>query len=151
MTRRSHAPAALLFALVAPAAMPAQAASPVGWLAGCWRMTRGETVVDERWSDMQGGLMLGTSRTVRAGRAVEYEFSRITLEGDVLAFHALPSGQAAATFMATIRSADSVVFSNPQHDFPKAVVYKRLGADSVHAWVEGGGRRFDFRYARVSC
>ena len=100
---------------------------------------------------MQGGLMLGTSRTVRAGRAVEYEFSRITITGDSMAFHAQPSGQTPATFVATVRAADSVVFANPLHDFPKAVVYKRISGDSVHAWVEGSGRRFDFRYARMTC
>ena len=125
--------------------------APMAWLTGCWRMERGATVVEERWSDMQGGLMIGTSRTVRGGKAVEYEFSRITLQGDTLAFHALPSGQSAATFMATSRGNDSTVFENPIHDFPKTVVYKRVGADSVHAWVEGGGRKFDFRYRRFSC
>jgi len=142
----------VLLLLLAPTAVSAQsAANPMDWLTGCWRMTRGATTVEERWSDMQGGLMLGTSRTIRAGRAVEYEFSRITLAGDSLAFHAQPSGQAPATFVATTRTTDSVVFANPLHDFPKAVVYKRTSGDSVHAWVEGGGRRFDFRYARMPC
>ena len=136
---------------VSPSVLSAQAAAPMSWLTGCWRMTRGATVVEERWSDMQGGMMIGTSRTVRDGKAVEYEFSRITLAGDSLAFHALPSGQSAATFVATSRGTDSTVFENPAHDFPKTVVYKRLGADSVHAWVEGGGRKFDFRYQRFSC
>lgn len=135
-----------------PALASAQAATaPLPWLTGCWRMTRGVTVVEERWGDMQGGLMLGTGRTVRNGRAVEYEFTRITLSGDTLAFHAMPSGQSPTTFAAVSHGADSVVFANPQHDFPKSVTYKRLNADSLHAWVEGNGRKFDFRYARVGC
>ncbi len=141
-----------LLVVAAPAAASAQAAStPLSWLTGCWRMTRGGTVVEERWGDMQGGMMLGTGRTVRGGQAVEYEFTRITMSGDTLAFHALPSGQSPATFPAIALSADSAVFANPQHDFPKSVTYKRLSADSVHAWVEGNGRKFDFRYARVAC
>lgn len=135
-----------------PALASAQAATaPLSWLTGCWRMTRGGTVVEERWSDMQGGMMLGTGRTVRDGRAVEYEFTRITHSGDTLAFHALPSGQPLATFDAVARAEDSVVFANPQHDFPQRVTYKRLSADSLHAWVEGNGRKFDFRYARIGC
>jgi len=134
-----------------PVVLPAQAPAPFAWLTGCWRMNRGATVVDERWGDMHGGMMLGTSRTVRDGRTVEYEFARITISGDTIAFHALPSGQPQASFAGISHSADSTVFSNPQHDFPKIVVYKRLSADSVHAWVGGEGRRFDFRYARVAC
>ena len=141
-----------LLLIGAPALASAQAAStPLSWLTGCWRMTRGATVVEERWGDMQGGLMLGTGRTVRGGRAVEYEFTRITMSGDTLAFPASPSGQSPATFPAIALSADSAVFANPQHDFPKSVTYKRLNADSLHAWVEGNGRKFDFRYARVGC
>ena len=142
--------ATLLFGV--PAFASAQdATATLSWLTGCWRMTRGATVVDERWSDMQGGLMLGTGRTVHNGRAVDYEFTRITLSGDTLAFHAIPGGQSPTAFMAVSHEADSVVFANPQHDFPKLVAYKRLGADSLHAWVEGNGRTIDFRYARVGC
>ena len=141
----------LAMLLTGASSLAAQGGPSPSWLRGCWRMTRGATVVEERWSDLQGGVLLGTSRTVRDGRAVEYEFSRITVEGDALDFHASPSGQTPATFRAISRTADSVVFANPQHDFPKLVVYKRVGADSLHAWVEGGSRRFNFHYGRIAC
>ena len=133
------------------APLDAQGIAAPSWLQGCWRMTRGPTVVEERWSDAQGGVMLGTSRTVRDGRTVEFEFSRIVMTAGALEFHAMPSGQTPATFRAVSGSADSVAFANPEHDFPKLVVYKRVGADSLHAWVEGGTRRFNFHYGRIAC
>ena len=50
---------------------------------------------------------------------------------------------------------DSVVFEAPEHDFPQRVGYRRVGSDSVLAWVEGTmkgkTRRIEFPYRRVQC
>ena len=52
-------------------------------------------------------------------------------------------------------SMDSVVFENKEHDFPQRVGYRRLGADSVLAWIDGTSngkaQRFEFPYRRVPC
>ncbi len=154
MIRRMLQCTVVAVGLVVAAPSPAvaqDASAPLDWLVGCWRMERGATVIDEHWGDMQGGLMLGTSRTVRNGRAVEHEFSRIVTGAAGTVFEAMPSGQSPASFPAVLIATDSVVFANPAHDFPKRIVYRRISVDSVHANVEGDGRRFDFPYARVEC
>ncbi len=70
-------------------------------------------------------------------------------------FEARPSGQPTATFTATVAGPDSVVFAAPGHDYPQIVGYRRAGADSVVAWIDGkaGGksRRVEFPYRRVAC
>lgn len=127
----------------------------VAWLQGCWRSTRGESTIDEQWMAPRGGAMLGMGRTVRGSKLVEYELVLITEQEGRLAYEAHPSGQPTATFMATTATDTSVVFENPQHDFPQRVGYRRNGADALDAWVEGQAdgksRRVDFAYQRARC
>jgi hypothetical protein len=127
----------------------------IQWLQGCWRSVRGETTIEEQWMVPRGGTMLGMGRTVRGGKTVEYEMVLIKEQNDRLAYEAHPSGQASATFVSTTVSETSVVFENAEHDFPQRVGYRREGADTVQAWVEGQvngkSRRIDFSYQRTRC
>jgi len=47
------------------------------------------------------------------------------------------------------------VFENPMHDFPKKVGYRRIGTDSLLAYIEGPRRgnnlRIEFPYSRARC
>jgi hypothetical protein len=129
---------------------------PLAWLAGCWRLNRGGTVVDEHWLNPLGGMMLGASRTVRNGTVQEYEFMVLRITATGASYEAHPSGQEAATFTSTTApDGDQVVFGNPTHDFPQKVGYRRLSDDSVVAWIEGNAgndnKRIDFPYTRVAC
>jgi len=127
----------------------------VAWLQGCWRSTRGETTIEEQWMAPRGGAMLGMGRTVRGSKLVEYELVLIKEQEGRLTYEAHPSGQPSATFTAATTSDTSVVFENPQHDFPQRVGYRRSGADGLDAWIEGQAngksRRVDFSYQRVRC
>jgi len=148
----------LLLALAAPAAH-AQRATPaaeqLGWLAGCWEARSGPRVVEEQWMRPRGGSLLGMSRTVAADSTVGHELMRIVERGGGLVFEAHPSGQAPAEFAASEVGDERVVFANPAHDFPRRIVYRRVGTDSLVARVEGerngAARGSDFRYARVAC
>jgi hypothetical protein len=144
----------LLTTDIAGAQAPARAALP-GWMAGCWERTSGNRVVEEHWLAPRGGMMLGVGRTTRGDSVVEYEHTRIYARGDTLVFAATPSGQAPAEFRAVGPVGAEVRFENLAHDFPQRVIYRRRGADSLFARVEGtrGGqtRGFDFAYGRVSC
>ena len=99
-------------------------------------------------------MLLGFSRTVRRDSVVEYEFVRIFAVGDTLVYEAQPSRQAKTEFRAVPPFTPEVVFTNPTHDFPQRVVYRRSG-DSLVARIEGtrGGqlRVIPFPYARVPC
>ena len=127
----------------------------LAWLAGCLEMRSGQRVVEEQRMGVRGGSMLGMSRTTASGRLAEYELTLIHEKGGKVLFEARPSGQPAAVFTATTLGPDSVVFSAPEHDYPQIVGYRRRGADSVVAWIDGtaGGkpRRIEFPYRRVAC
>jgi hypothetical protein len=147
---------------IAPAAM-AQGTqqSPIarlGWFAGCWQQVnraRG-TVVDEQWMAPHGGTMLGMSRTIRGDSAlVEFEHLQVLQRNGRAVYHAEPSGQTPTDFEAASVSDTVVVFENPKHDFPQRIIYRRRGADSLLARIEGTmngqARGVDFPYARVRC
>jgi hypothetical protein len=131
----------------------------LAWLAGCWEAAGPTRSVEEQWMRPRGGTMLGMSRTTqRADKTestAEHEFLRVYARDGKLVYAAQPSGQASAEFTETELGATHVVFGNPTHDFPHVIRYRRIGADSLHARVEGtlGGsqRGFDFRYRRVAC
>lgn len=104
--------------------------------------------------------MLGASRTIVGGAVREYEQLMIKLENGKLVFTATPSGQQTASFTSTSVTDTSFVVENPQHDFPQRIIYRRRGADSFTARIEGpagaGGsgtatRGIDFPMQRTGC
>lgn len=100
--------------------------------------------------------MLGTSRTIRSGLLVAFEFMQIRVadEGRI-ALIAQPSGNPPTTFFVKSMNATRVVFENPKHDFPQRVSYARNADGALHARVEGvvdgKERSVDFPMHRVDC
>lgn len=148
----------VLFLLLAASASPI--GSPGGverlsWLQGCWELVSPERTVEEQWLPPRGGSMLASSRTVRGDSLSEYEFIVVRERGERIAYEAHPSGQPPAVFLSRSVSETSVVFENPQHDFPQRIGYQRSGPDSLIAWVEGTQagrvRRLQFAYRRTAC
>ena len=135
-------------------ALTAQVSS-LKWMTGCWESRANNLVVTEQWSFPRAKMMLGAGQTTRSDSTIEYEHTRIFERDGTLVFSAQPSGQAPAEFVADSASGFSVTFSNPAHDFPQRVIYRRLSADSLLGRVEGqrGGqiRGVNFSYRRVSC
>ena len=134
---------------------PAVPVDALAWLAGCLEMRSGTLVVEEYRMRPRGGSMLGVSRTTSAKGLVEYELTLIRERDGRLEYEAHPSGQAVTVFRAVAATADSAVFSAPEHDYPQVVGYRRVGTDSVIAWIDGTSRgkqrRIEFPYQRVAC
>lgn len=100
--------------------------------------------------------MLGTSRTVKKGKTVQFEFMELRyLTDGKLAFIAHPSSQRTTTFPVLRISDSEAVFENPQHDFPQRVVYARAGDSKLKARIEGtrngAVRVIEFPMRRIAC
>lgn len=156
--RRHRALLATMMLLMLPVAASAQAAllSQAGWLAGCWESRSGTRVTQEFWMPAAGDLMVGGGRTLVGDAARAFEHLRLHAREGRLTYTAIPSGQRETAFTATTVSDTLLVFENPQHDFPQRIAYRRVGADSLTARVEGPGpdggtRGFDLRFARMGC
>jgi hypothetical protein len=135
----------------AAAALGAQTVQPPSWLAGCWEQRTGNRVSLEMWMPPAGGLMLGASRTIVGGAVREYEQVMIKADTGKLVYTATPSGQATASFTSTNVTDTSFTVENLQHDFPQRIIYRRRGADSLIARIEGGTRGFDYPMRRTAC
>jgi uncharacterized protein DUF6265 len=117
----------------------------LGWLAGGWETANAaERWTDEHWTTPAGGVMLGMSRTVKAGAIAEFEYLRIVQKGDDLVYIAHPGGRAPGTEFKMTSLTDGaagyrrVVFENPEHDFPKRILYVRRADGTLVATVDAG-------------
>ena len=136
-----------------PAVGPGSALARVSWLTGCWAMSSPGVIIEEHWMSPRGGTMLGMSRTVQGDATTGFELVMIReVEGRLL-YEAHPSGQRSTVFQATHSSGERVSFENPQHDFPRRIVYVRIGGDSIRAVIDDGegGGSIEFRYERARC
>lgn len=147
-----------VLALYDPSAARAQGAATVaqaGWIAGCWEHKAGARLIEEQWMRPRAGLMLGVSRTVVGDSLLEYEQVALLERGGHLVYAATPARQGPAEFVSIAVSDSAVTFENSAHDFPQRIIYRRRGADSLLARVEGmrGGqlRGSDYPYRRVPC
>lgn len=145
--------AAALTACSTPAPRPE--ASPLDWLAGCWRLERENGAYEEAWLPAAPDGTLGVSRERRGDRTVGYEFLRIERRPDEVVYVAQPSGQARAEFALTQRDERRMVFENPRHDFPTRIEYERLDEDALTARVSGprkdGTRVIEYPMRRIAC
>lgn len=138
----------LIFALVFASAGAAERPD-LNWLAGHWCNTSGERSIEEHWLAERGGLMLGVNRTVTRNKA-SFEFIRIEIDASGARYTAQPGGAPPTTFTLVSATANSAIFTNPQHDFPKRVQYRREG-DTLNARVDDGtdgGNKEEFSWRR---
>jgi hypothetical protein len=127
------------------------------WLAGGWREENrqrpvGEElrVTEELWSLPRRGTMLGLSREVVGQRTRSFEYMRIAVDRDGrLGFYASPGGAPAVRFDVTEASETQLVVTNPAHDYPQRISYRRDG-DSLIATISlmDGSRPLSWTYRR---
>jgi Domain of unknown function (DUF6265) len=152
--------AAFLFSLVVTMSIgsPTTTTAPndisqLNWIAGDWQSAPGgRTQVEEHWIQPAGGSMLGMSRTLAGSRTVEFEFLRIEQREDGIYYVAQPKGRCPAThFKLTRAGAQEAVFENPQHDFPKRIIYRKTAEDSLTASIDAGegSKAMTFSFRRM--
>jgi hypothetical protein len=128
----------------------------LAFMAGCWSGEfSGGGTLEEFYTRPSSNLILGASRFLRGGRAVQYEFSRITIDSLGVVLLPFPGGKPSEhEFRLTSLDEDVALFEAPAHDFPKRIRYS-LGADgSLTARIDGGegDRRVqEWRMTSVSC
>ena len=129
----------------------------LGFMAGCWRgASEGGAVIDEYYTPPSENLMLGVSRYTKGGRVTTYEFATIAAQGDSdLVLTPRPAGQSPADFNLTKLEPGMAVWSNPRHDFPQVISYRKLGSDSLAARIEGPGpsgtQSSEWTMGKVAC
>jgi hypothetical protein len=130
--------------------------SDLGFMAGCWRGVTGSgTTIEEFYTGPASNVIIGTTRYVREGRVVDFEFTRIdqTDSGAVITPH--PKGVRSVSFAPRLVESNRAVWENPTHDFPQRILYTRVGADTLVARIEGrtpsGDRALEWRMTKADC
>src|SRR5260221_8026027 len=97
--------------------------------------------------------MFATGRTLAHGKTVFFEFLRIEERPDGVFYVAQPRGKPPTDFRLVRFEKGTAVFENPEHDFPKRIIYTRTGEDTLLASVEGDAsskeKAEEFRYRRA--
>jgi len=112
----------------------------LSWITGDWQTAPGgRAQIEEHWTIPAGGSMLGMSRTIVNEKTVEFEYLRIEQRTNGVFYVAHPKARCPGTDFRLTRSSESeAVFENPQHDFPKRIIYRRTADDSLTATIDGG-------------
>ena len=141
---------------VSPQSAGRSRVSDLAFMSGCWRgLTRSGTTIEEFYTGPSSNMIIGTTRYVREGRVVDFEFTRIdqTDSGAVITPH--PKGVRSVSFAPKMLESNRAVWENPSHDFPQRILYTRIGADTLVARIEGrtpsGDRALEWRMTRADC
>lgn len=122
----------------------------LAWLAGAWQGGEGSTVRLEHWTAAAGGMMLGVHLDVLASGKSAYEFLRIVETAEGIVYFAAPGGRYPATPFPLVELGERrAVFANPEHDFPKRLVYWIAEDGALHAHAQGDdGQGPEWRWER---
>ena len=123
---------------------------PLDWLVGGWVHQQDNRWTEEWWTPSRAGLMLGASRSGTDDRLAEFEHLRImSAPGGGSVYQAQPGGKPAVAFQEERRAANEVSFTNPDHDYPQRITYRRNG-DTLTASISmmDGSRRLTWTYRR---
>jgi hypothetical protein len=125
-------------------------------LEGMWLMHTRKGTIGEEWTKndndhlhSRGFFITGRDTTVTERIALRKQADGIfyisTVENQ--------NNRQPVPFKLTSSDNMKFVFENPDHDFPKRIVYEFVTHDSIHAFIDGGraasGKRQDFYYKRV--
>jgi len=115
----------------------------LSWIAGDWQTAPGgRSQIEEHWTAAAGESMMGVSRTIAGDKTVEFEYLRIEQRADGIYYVAHPKARCPGTdFKLTRASTTEAVFENPQHDFPKRIIYRKTDGGLTASIDAGEGSK----------
>lgn len=133
-----------------------QAIEKAQWLIGHWQNKSAKGLLTEAWNKENDSTLVGQSYFIANGDTLFVENIRIEQRDGNLSYIPTVRDQnnGQAVYFTLTRSTDStLVFENPEHDFPQKIVYKMIAKDSlvaeVSAVVDGRVNSQTFRLARL--
>jgi hypothetical protein len=122
---------------MAGALAPAFKIDDLAWLEGRWEGEQDGLLMEEHWTSLKGGALLGLHRDVKRGRMVSFEFLRIQATPQGIVYFASPRSQPPVAFALVEAAQKRAVFENKQHDFPQRILYWLDADGAMHARIEG--------------
>ncbi|MES2850157.1 MAG: DUF6265 family protein [Bacteroidota bacterium] len=117
-------------------------ALPFKELTGTWTLINKKgNLMAEVWIKKDENSMTGKSYMVKGSDTIMLEKVDLVKEGDDIFYIPVAFGQnegKPVRFKLTSATATVYTFENPEHDFPKRIVYDFTGNDSLHAYIDDG-------------
>lgn len=111
----------------------------LAWISGDWETATGPLQIEEHWTRVAGGSMIGMGRTVAQGKTVFFEYLRIEARADGIYYVAHPKARPGTDFKLVRVEGQSATFENLAHDFPKRLIYRKNADGSLTTRIEGDG------------
>ena len=129
----------------------------LGRLEGTWMMrVKSGTVLFECWQKENDTLLHGKSYMLRGIEMKSQENVSLVYNKEGVFYMPVVEKQnngKAISFKLASSTANEFVFENPQHDFPKRIVYTIVSEDVLHAYVDGGdadtSKRIKYAYQKI--
>jgi len=100
----------------------------LSWISGDWETAPGRMQIDEHWSKVAGGSLIGMSRTVAGGKTVFFEYLRIESRGPEIYYVAHPRARNPGTDFKLVRLDSQEQFSRTwRMTFPSGSSIARMG------------------------
>ena len=118
------------------------------WLVGKWNRTNAKAGESgyETWEKVNALKLTGKGVTLKEAQVVFLEHLELSIRGsDIVYAVRLKEEKTPIFFKLTEINKDGFTCENPQHDFPKKIVYKREG-ENVKAIISGNGESIDFNF-----
>jgi hypothetical protein len=125
-------------------------------LEGTWEMITKNGTICEEWKKIDNNYLQGKGYTTKGSDTIINE--KVALKNaDAGIFYlssvANQNNRTPISFRMTKAEGNQFIFENPNHDFPKRIVYKLINVDSLQAFVDdgidGSENRQDFYYKKV--
>ncbi len=120
------------------------------FLRGTWKMENKE--IFERWDLLNENSLKGFSYYIENGKISVLEYLDISKTGEEVVYSAIVTGQNNGQSIEFTQSGfgNAFVFENPNHDFPKRIVYHKISDNELFVEVRGAeGEGFSYKTKKV--
>jgi hypothetical protein len=140
----------LLFAILLTSTYAQTDLKNLEWLAGSWTRTNAKPGRSgfEFWQRVSSTEMTGRGINLKGTDTTFVEKLKIIVKENSIFYVAdVPQNKEPVLFQATSVTKSSIVFENPQHDFPKKIVYEFDGT-KLKATISGDGKSIDYWFEK---
>ncbi len=122
---------------------------------GIWKMVTKRGAICEEWKKMDKNYLQSKGYMIKGNDTIINERVALTRNGADIFYTSTVEDQnnkQPISFRLTKAEGNRFVFENPNHDFPKRIVYELVTADSLYAYADDGNneskKRQNFYYRK---
>lgn len=143
----------VLYRLSSIAQHNAETFSKLDVLEGTWMMQTDKVTIAEQWQQQNKNNYAGKSWTIKGKDSNLTETLLLTYDNGVIKYTSTVAGEnngKAISFVLTSAENNTYVFENPQHDFPKRIIYTFISNKELTASIDDGtpNNKIIFNYWR---